>query len=320
VNITNLRAHTADAAMTGMVFVWGFHFMVLKNGLDALSPFTFNALRFGVVLPVFVLVALRNRTILDITRRDFRQIALVTLIGPIGFQILFVTGVSRTTSTNSALLSATGPAWTALFSMLAGFALIRRQLVIGIAVTLVGAALVVLGHGGSDLSLSHDDLTGSVLLLAANLVAAVSTVLNKPVADRMGGIRLAVWKFWLTAIGMFILAAPELVVLTPDDVPPSVWPNVIYSGLLGAGGGFLIGHYALEKLGPARMSSYQNFPPVIAALVGVLLLDDPLTAGLVIGGALTLWGVIVVRRNIFLRPAEPAPAPLAEPRPAVRRT
>jgi hypothetical protein len=54
--------------------------------------------------------------------------------------------------------------------------------------------------------------------------------------------------------------------------------------------------------------------------VGVLLLDDPLTAGLVIGGALTLWGVLVVRRNIFLRPAEPAPAPLADPQPAVRRT
>ncbi|NDJ77279.1 MAG: DMT family transporter, partial [Chloroflexi bacterium] len=92
--------------------------------------------------------------------------------------------------------------------------------------------------------------------------------------------------------------------------PVRAIPNMLYSGILAGVGGFLSFNYAIKVLGPTRASAYFNFNPVLAAAAGVLLLDEPLTIGLVIGGALTLGGVIVVRNNTLIRPsAEKQPQP-----------
>lgn len=294
-----LRHHRADAAMSGIVVIWGFHFIVMKDGLADIPPVTYNALRFGSALPVMWLVSYRHAA--RLSWRDFRWIVLVTIIGPLGYQIGFASGLARTASTNAAILVATIPTWTALISLIIGMVAIRGRLLAGIAITLVGVVLVVLSSSGEGFSLSRENLTGSGLVLGGAIVGAMGGILSKPLVDRLGGMTLALWTYTLTAVGFVILAAPDLVTLSEEDVPVSVWPNVFYSGVLSSVGGFLAWNYALQALGPTRAATYHNFTPIIAAFAGIVVLGDPLTAGLVIGGALTLWGVVQVRRHTFLR-------------------
>ncbi len=311
---TAFRQHRADTLMSGMVLIWGFHFIVAKDALAHVDPQTFNALRFVVGLPIILPLAWRGRHMLRLSRRDLALVVLLTLAGPVIYQIGFAEGIKRTTSTNTALIVSTMPAWTALFSMIVGMVEVRRRLLGGIGLTLGGAVLVVLSRSESGLALSHDDLLGSALVLSAAISGGLSDVFAKPAIDRLGAMSLAIWRYCLTAVAMIALAAPELSALSAESVPPASVPNILYSGLLSNVAGFLVIHFAIHELGPTRMSSYFNFNPIIAALAGVLILREPFSFWLLCGAALTLFGVMVVRRNVYLRrpPAPPAAARVAE--------
>ncbi len=292
--------------MTGMVFVWGFHFIVMKDAVADIPPLTFNALRFLIGLPVLLIFAHYQRTWRTLPRRDIALIGLLAFTGPLLYQIGFVLGIERTTATNAALLAATMPTWTALFSIVMGLVEIRRRLLIGISVTLIGVALVVLSRSEDGLSLSHDDLIGSALVLGATLASAISNVVNKPVIDRLGGIRVAIWKYIFTLSGLLILAGPEIVQLSGDDLALSSTPSILYSGVLSGVGGFLAMNFALQEIGPTRAATYFNFTPIVAAFAGIAVLGEPASIWLLTGGALTLYGVAMVRYNIYLR-KRPAP-------------
>ncbi|MBN2303726.1 MAG: DMT family transporter [Anaerolineae bacterium] len=304
-----IRSVNPDILLSCMVLIWGFHFIVIKDAFTNLDPMTFNTLRFLAGLPLIIGIGIRQGGIFAISRRDVGWLALTTLIGSLLYQILFVLGLDRTTATNSALLVATMPVWTALFSLAMGLTSLRRQLLGGIGMALGGVALVVLGRGGANLALSHDDLIGSGLVLSAAMINGVSAVLSKPVVDRVGGMRAAVWKYGLMTGALLVITAPNLAALSPDEFPVKSLPHLLYSGVLSGVGGFVATNYGLTRLGPTRMASYFNFNPIVAAFAGILVLGEPVNLGLVIGGPLTLWGVLTVRRNTFLRPSGQARSP-----------
>lgn len=311
-SLTHLRQHRADAIMTGMVFIWGFHFIVMKDAVADVEPLTFNALRFSVGLPVLLLFAHYQRTWRELSLRDIALIGVLSYTGPLLYQVGFVLGIERTTATNAALLAATLPTWTAFFSILMGLVEIRRQLLLGIGVTLVGVALVILSRSDDGLSLSQDDLIGSALVLGATMANAFSNVINKPVIDRLGGIRVAIWKYLFVMTGLLILAGPELVQLSADNLPLSSTPSILYSGVLSGVGGFLAMNFALQEIGPTRAATYFNFNPIVAAFAGIMILGEPASIGLLTGGVLTLYGVAMVRRNTYLRKRSGADAAIQD--------
>ena len=53
---------------------------------------------------------------------------------------------------------------------------------------------------------------------------------------------------------------------------------------------------AVQRIGPSRTATYSNLIPVIALFTGVLFLGEPLSVGQVVGGALVICGLLVVRR------------------------
>ena len=303
---TMFKRHRADVIMSVMVFIWGFHFIVVKDAVGDMNPLTYNAVRFTIGLPALALFALRDRAWLHVSRHDMLLLFLLTVTGPLLYQIGFALGIKRTTSANTALLVATMPAWTAFFSIALGLVEIRRRLLLGIAITLTGMTLVVLSRSRDGLSLSHDDLAGSALVLGAAALGGLGNVTSKPVVDRVGGMTMAIWKYIWTTVGLLMLSAPQLAHFSADTLPLHNVPNVLYSGILSGVGGYLAVHIALKDIGPTRTSAYFNYNPIVASAAGVLILGEPLTVGLLIGGALTLWGVAVVRRNTYLRKKAPA--------------
>jgi O-acetylserine/cysteine efflux transporter len=307
-----VKAQRADLLMTGMVFIWGFHFIVVKDAVTNIAPLTFSALRFLVGLPLILLLAWSERRMLHFSRRDVALVLGITVLGSIGYQVGFALGIKRTTSTNTALLVATMPTWTALFSILVGMVEIRRRLLAGVGITLGGVVLVVYSRSGHGFALSHDDLIGSVLVLGAAMINGISSVLSKPVVDRLGGMPLAISKYCITTAAMTALAGPDLFTLSGDDLPIRLLPNILYSGILSGVGGFIIMHYALYTTDPTRSTSYFNFNPIVAAFAGIVILGEPFSLWLLAGGVLTVAGVVVVRNNVFMRrgaPSSPADSP-----------
>jgi drug/metabolite transporter (DMT)-like permease len=313
---TAASRYRADLAMSIIIVIWGFHYIVMKQGVSEIAPLTYNALRFALGLPAISLMVLRHPSILHISHRDLWKIVAINLVGSVAFQAALAWAIKLTTATNVALLAATNPAWIALLSMMMGIVLARRQMLIGIGITFGGVALVVLSHAGSGLALARDDLVGSVLILTAALLAALAAILTKPLVDRLGGLVLAVWSYWITAAGLLAIDAPALLSLPAHGLPLRVVPNLLYSALLAAVSGYLVWNYALRTLGPTRASTYNNFTPIVAAMAGIFVLGEPFSPILLVGGVLTLTGVVIVRRNTFIRPTQtPARSAGTQPEP-----
>ena len=290
--------------MVLIVIIWGFHYIVMKQGISEVSPITYNALRFPLGLPFLTYAAYRTHALVRVSWRDALWLVGITLVGPLGYQLLYTPALKLTTSTNTALLIATIPVWTALISIALGIIVIRRRLLVAIGVTFMGVMLVILGKGSGGPSFSHDDMIGSGLALGAALTGSVGNILTKPIVDRLGGMVITIWTYWLTTIALVLLAAPDLMHLENKDAIIAAWPNMLYSGLLAGTLGFFISNYALKELGPTRAASYHNITPIIAAVAGIIILGEPLTWHLLVGGPLALFGVIMVRNNTFLRPPE----------------
>lgn len=284
--------------MAWLTVIWGFHYIVIKDAVQYFNPITFNALRFSLALPVFFVIGMRNRDVLKFERRDLMLLIGMTLVGLVGYQVLFVTAVKYTTSTNVALLIATMPLWTAVFSIVLGTLSLRRGLMVGLAITLFGVVMVVLSRAGANMSMSSDDFIGSAMALTAAVIFALYLLASKPFVDRYGGLGNALVKQWVTAFGLLFLAMPDIITLRPSDFPPKLIPNFLYSGLLACVSGYLISNYAIGKIGPARTAMYNNFAPIFAAIGGVLVLHEPITGGLFLGGAFTMVGVNLVRRQM----------------------
>lgn len=298
-----IRRYLADAVMLFNVIVWGVQFIVMKDAISTLPPLAYNAIRFSVGLPLLLMIGFRNRQAMRIARADIPRLIVLGLIGQFGYQVLTVLALDRTTGTNVSLLLATVPSWTAILSILLGTLLIRRAMLLGLGMSLVGVALVILGDAASPVSVSHGDVFGMGLALTAALCIAIFTITIKPLMDRYGASVIAIWTYILTCVGLLVVASPDLLTLGPGDIPPRIWPHIAYSGILSSAIGFLLEGYAIRHLGAARMSNYYNVQPLVTAIAGVLVLHEPITRPLVLGGALALVGVTIVRRTTLLRPA-----------------
>ncbi len=294
-----MTRYKADISMALIVIVWGLHYIVVKDAIDDFAPLTFNAIRFSLGLPILLAFGLRRLS--KIAREDVVRLLLLGLIGPFGYQIFFILGIERTTSTNTALLLATMPMWTAVLTIFMGIVMIRRQMIMGVILSLIGVVLVVLVSESGGVALSATDLLGSGFALGAAITSAYYNIGIKPLVDRYGGTTIAMWTYIITAVGLWIVSAPDLVQIGPGDIPGHIWPNLIYSGVLSCAFGFLVESYAIAHIGPARVSHYYNITPLVAAVGGVVLLGEPFTVVLVIGAALTLGGSVITRRNTYLK-------------------
>ena len=100
-------------------------------------------------------------------------------------------------------------------------------------------------------------------------------------------------------MGTPLLLGPALMEGLIGDVvtaSPALWLNVLYLAVLGTVVAFYWYYQGLKILGPARASIFINFVPVVAVLLAAVLLGEPLSVSLLVGGALVVMGVFLTNR------------------------
>ena len=78
----------------------------------------------------------------------------------------------------------------------------------------------------------------------------------------------------------------------PDTFPSlTAWMNVFALGFFSTAIAFIIYYYLVKAIGATRSSLVTYLIPVFAIMWGVLLLDEPLTLQIIVGGTIILLGV-----------------------------
>jgi len=136
--------------------------------------------------------------------------------------------------------------------------------------------------------------------IAFVLLSAVSWAVYTVGARRLaGGYRLLTWtggSFVLGMVPYWLLHTPDMLRLASAAVPVWVWVLLIASGLLANTLAFLTWMHGVRQLGPVRVAVFSNLTPVVGVLAGVVFLGERLPLQALLGGLLTLWGVLIAQR------------------------
>lgn len=281
-----------DLLLILMSIIWGVNFAVVKFGTSVLAPLAFNGLRVGVAaLALVLLVAARRAP--PVASRDRWALLALGVLGNGLYQIFFIEGIARTRAGNAALVLAANPALIALIGRMLGVERVRPRALIGIALSMAGIALVVLGSAASPAGRSS--LTGNLLMVGGALCWSLFTVLLQPYTHRVDGLRISALTMVGGAVPLLLFTAPALAAARWSAVPALGFGALLYSSLLALVLAYYIWYRGVRVIGPTRTAMYSNLQPVVALLFAWVALAEVPTAWQWMGAATIIGGVLLTR-------------------------
>ena len=284
------------------VAVWGLNFAILKAALAVMHPHAMNAFRFTV--SVVVLGALyawqvrrTGRPFWAPLRQHGRAIFALGLLGYLFYQLSFIVGIDRTSAGNAALIMASAPLWTALLGFAFKLEALSRTSWLGLGLSLAGTAIVVVA-GTGPIRLGGETLVGNAIMLGASVLWGAYTAFNKPVLSRGVSATALTFLGLLFALPfLYGIAVPYWGSVRWEAMDAWVWLAILYSGGLSTGLVVVIWNGAIQRTGSSNTAVYGNLVPLVAVIAGVVLLDERIAPGQVVGGVLLIGGLVTMRRG-----------------------
>jgi len=275
-----------------MAVIWGINFVVVKYATHVFNPVAFTGLRVGTAA-IFLLAVAFARGDLVLPRRDVIGLLLIGMIGNGLYQLFFVHGVARTRAGNAALIVAAAPAFIALFARVRGLERVRRLTLVGIALSVLGVGLVIVGSARP--SNGEVTLLGSMLVFFGVMCWSVYTILLQPYTKRIDVARLSAITMVGGAVPLLIASTPALIATDWSIVGPGGWLALFYSSVISMGVAYYFWYRGLRVLGPTRTAVYANLQPIIALAVAWAFLGEVPTIFQGVGAATIVAGVFLTR-------------------------
>lgn len=288
----NLALFLLVAVLFGTVFVG------IKAGLTAFPPLFFAALRFDIAAPLLLAYgAWRYDVWLPQSRADYVTIGVsaVTIVAA-NNAFLFL-GQQTTTPAAAAVMYGLNPILAPVFA----FILLDQRLdlrgAIGIGLGLLGVVIIV---QPSPATFTSGSTVGQLFVLGAAAAFALGSVLVERFDASINSISLTAWAM---AVGAVILHGLSLALgesLVGVVLTPTILLAVLTVGLASTAIAYPAYFSLIPRIGPIRTNLVAYVAPVVAAITGWILLDEPVTVATGIGFCVIVAGVALLERQIIV--------------------
>ena len=267
----------------------------MKVGLDRVDAYVFNAVRLTVSAVVLVVFALRERSQGSLPKAEIsmRHVLIYAMLVAAVYQLLFLLGIARTTSGNTALIIATVPMWTALIARVSIGEKLQKLAWWGLLVALVGTVIVTLQK--NDVTSSREHLWGNLIVLAAALTWSGGTVYSRPLLRWISPIQLSAAAAVVALPVHMLVAAGRYQASAEALQSVSMWMIILYAGVLSSGIALPMWNFGVRHAGAAHAAVFQNLIPLVAIVVAWLSRGEAATQAQLCGGALILAGLAIMR-------------------------
>lgn len=278
------------ALLVLLAALWGASFVFIRIAAPALGPLPLTYARLGLAATALLLLAFARRRVPPFRTR-WREFAVLGTINSAMPFALFSFALLHVPASTGAILNATSPFFAAIAAAhWLGEALTRRK-VAGMVLGLAGVTALVGWHPEA---ISVDVALALAACLAAALCYALGGVYAK---HRLGDVpSLAV------ACASQMTAALALMPLLPFTTIPGpvtavVAANVVALALASTALAYLIYFRLIADAGPQRALTVTFLIPLFGVLWGAVFLGEPVTPGMLAGGALVVAGTALALRK-----------------------
>lgn len=292
-DVPERKNYAVDALLVTAVTIWGFNFAVMKVLYRYFHPIAFNAVRFLTSSAAMFLVLKMRGEALRIAREDIRTVLWLGFLANAFYQFLFALGLARTRAGNGALIMALSP----VFAFLIGVAMKREHfsssMLTGIIMSLAGVtAIVVFGSEGVSFG---ESWRGDLMMIGSAVCWGWQSAESTRLLGKYGPIRLTVATMIAGTAIMLPLSVPWIITQQWSGIAAIAWAGLGYSALLSIAYSYFVWAYALNTIGVAHTSVFNNVTPIIALFAGWLLLGEHPSISQFAGVILVLVGVFIVR-------------------------
>jgi drug/metabolite transporter (DMT)-like permease len=277
-----------------MLLFWSLNYVVGKVALREFPPVLLTCWRItfagAFILPIYLWRERGKRPAW--TSRELGSLLALGIYGVIANQLFFVLGLAWTSVAHAAVIMTLMPILVLLLAAFLGQEHITTRKVVGMTIAAAGVGVLQLERKGS----SGATLLGDFCTFLCGISLAIFTVRSKQLMKRFGSLMInsvayvggslaiapiTIWLSWRYGIGRASAAA---------------WWSIAYMAVFSSVLAYFIYNYALTYMPASRASAISYLQPLGATLLAVMLLGEPVTTLLAIGGILVLTGVFVTER------------------------
>jgi drug/metabolite transporter (DMT)-like permease len=274
--------------------IWGSTWLFIKLGLENLPPITFAGIRFVIASAIlFLLIRARGIALPD-NRRDW---GLLAFTGVLSFTLnygLVFWGEQHISSGLAAVLQSTLPAfglviahfhlpgermtWSKIFGVVLGF--------LGVAVVFSNQLAIAGGKA----------LAGSVALVLSALFAAYSNVLVKAHGRKLDPAVLSGGQMFFGLIPLLLIGIPLEGNPFRFHWTPLAFVALLYLAVVGSVIAFMLYYWLVHKVDVTKTMLISLVTPVVAVVLGMVVLGEDLSWRTIAGGLMIMVGVRFVTR------------------------
>jgi drug/metabolite transporter (DMT)-like permease len=274
------------------IFIWAGNTVINKLAVGAIFPAEIGFYRWmlaGLLFTPFMLKAVIAHW--PQIRPNLGKIFVLGVLGMAVYQSLAYFAATLTTATNMGIILSLMPLMSLAMAIISLGQRLTAGALVGAVLSFAGV-LVVVSSGSLGALLQHGLNMGDAMMLIATLAYAIYSTLLKKWQLRLPPLVLLYLQVLVAIVVLFPLyvASPKTG-LTLQNIP-----LVLYACLLASMVAPLAWMQAVQRLGPSRTTLFFNLLPLITALIAAVVLKEQLAMYHLVGGLLTLGGVILSER------------------------
>lgn len=267
--------------------------MVKHISPSVVGPYGLNVLRVGISLLLFWIVWIFGRTAAGIRRKDLSRFILCGLTGVAINQMLFIKGLTMTSTIHASLLMLCTPLLITVFA----FWILKEKITflksLGLALGIGGAVLLIMSKEKSGTA----SLSGDMLIVLNAMAYTIYFILVKPLMQEYPPLHVVRWVF---TFGFLMIVPFGWIQFTEVQWVQFNWSHFISLFTIVICGTFLaysFNIFGIKHLGAGVTGSYIYTQPVFAAIIAAFFLKEDFNWEKVIAGLMIFSGVFLVSRK-----------------------
>ena len=273
------------AALWGIIVLWNRTLMAA-----GLSPTGIVTVRnFGGMALLAVVFAIRDRSVFRVKREHLKYFFGTGIVSVLLFTVCYFSCQRICSLAVASILLYTAPSFVVVLSAILWKEPVTKKKLLALLLTIVGCACVCgVFSGGLTVTAA-----GILLGLGAGFFYALYSIFGRYALAHYDSITVTVWTFLFAGPASLLMLRPEELRITFSA--PLSWLMaaglVVFSTVLP----YIFYTKGLSRVESGKASIMASLEPVVAALAGVLMFGEPMTAMTAVGIVLVLSGVVILR-------------------------
>jgi len=261
---------------------WGMPYLFIRVAVTDFDPIVVAFGRTAIATLLLLPLALKARALKPLLPY-WKILLLYTAVEIIGPWVLLGHAETRLNSSTTGLLIAMVPMVAAIILTVSGHDRLDFRRSAGLLLGLVGVALLV------GLDIKFDDLIAVGQIIIVVIGYAIGPIIVSRKLSHLPSIGVVTASLAIAAVAYL----PFAIFLWPAQITARAAGSVVVLAVVCTAAAFLVMFALIAEAGPARMTLITYINPVVAILLGALILDEPITVGLAIGFPLIIIGSIL---------------------------